>query len=95
MRDEVTSSHSHPRNNRIVRSGPNGSRCLVGCSHSPGSTSDKLDLPYSSSFNSYDNMFVTDYDNNQIQKFILQQIHLISTIITHQKNNLIKRVELR
>jgi hypothetical protein len=95
VRDEVTSSHSHPRNNRIVRSGPNGSRCLVGCSHASGSTSDKLDLPYSSSSDSYGNMFVTDYDNNRIQKFILPQIHLISAIITYQKNNLIKRVELR
>ncbi len=56
---------------RIVRSGPNGFRCLVGCSGSAGLTSDRLYYPWSLSFDSYGNMFVTDQINNRIQKFIL------------------------
>ncbi|CAF4432408.1 unnamed protein product, partial [Adineta steineri] len=58
-------------NNRIVGSGSNGFRCLVGCSGSSGSASNQLLYPYSLSFDSYGNMFVTDYGNNRIQKFIL------------------------
>jgi hypothetical protein len=56
-------------NNRIVGSGPNGFRCLVGCSGS-GSASDQLNNPWSLSFDSYGNMFVTDQSNNRIQKFL-------------------------
>ncbi|CAF4063852.1 unnamed protein product, partial [Adineta steineri] len=56
-------------NNRIVGSGPNGFRCLVGCFESYGSASSQLLSPYTLSFDSYGNMFVTDYGNNRIQKF--------------------------
>jgi hypothetical protein len=58
-------------NYRIVGSGPNGFRCLVGCSLSAGSASNQLNQPWSLSFDSYGNMFVTDANNNRIQKFIL------------------------
>jgi hypothetical protein len=70
-------------NNRIVGSGPNGFRCLVGCSdfssyffHSVlsgfyGSASNELWLPWTLSFDSYGNMFVTDSENSRIQKFDL------------------------
>ena len=58
-------------NNRIVGEGPNGFRCLVGCSGSSGSTSYELNLPRSLYFDSYGNMFVADTDNNRIQKFHL------------------------
>jgi hypothetical protein len=57
-------------NHRIVGSGPNGFLCLFGCSGG-GSASNQLLYPWSLSFDSYGNMFVTDYDNNRIQKFIL------------------------
>jgi hypothetical protein len=57
-------------NRRIVGQGPNGFRCLVGCSGS-GSASNELDGPITLSFDSYGNMFVTDSRNNRIQKFDL------------------------
>jgi hypothetical protein len=57
-------------NARIVGSGPNGFRCLVGCSGS-GSASNQLNGPSTLSFDSYGNMFVTDFYNNRVQKFIL------------------------
>jgi hypothetical protein len=58
-------------NRRIIGSGPNGFRCLVGCSGTIGSASNQLAYPYSLSFDSYGNIFVTDMNNNRIQKFIL------------------------
>jgi hypothetical protein len=61
-------------NNRIVGSGPNGYRCVVGCPGSPGSYgpgSNQLNSPFTLSFDSYGNMFVTDENNNRIQEFIL------------------------
>ncbi len=58
-------------NHRIVGQGPNGFRCLVGCSGSFGSESNQLKKPYAFSFDSYGNMFVSDDQNNRIQKFIL------------------------
>ena len=48
-------------NNRIVGSGPNGFRCLVGCFNSSGSASNQLNNPHTLSFDSYGNMFVTDW----------------------------------
>jgi DNA-binding beta-propeller fold protein YncE len=57
-------------NNRIVGSGPNGFRCLVGCSGG-GPASNQLSSPFTLSFDSYGNMFVTDYGNSRIQKFLL------------------------
>jgi DNA-binding beta-propeller fold protein YncE len=57
-------------NNRIVGSGPNGFRCLVGCSGG-GPASDELWGPQTLSFDSYGNMFVIDVGNDRIQKFLL------------------------
>jgi hypothetical protein len=59
-------------NHRIVESGPNGFRCIVGCSNSPGLASDQLSSPWSLSFDSYGNIFVSDWENDRIQKFILE-----------------------
>ncbi|CAF2792673.1 unnamed protein product [Rotaria sp. Silwood2] len=58
-------------NHRIVGSGPNGFRCIVGCSAVAGSTSSQLSSPSDLKFDSYGNIFVTDQNNNRIQKFIL------------------------
>jgi hypothetical protein len=59
-------------NYRIVKFGPNGFRCIVGCSISSGSASDELSRPWSLSFDSYGNIFVSDLGNNRIQKFDLE-----------------------
>ncbi|CAF1399100.1 unnamed protein product [Adineta ricciae] len=56
---------------RIIRSGPNGSRCLVGCSGTSGLDSHKLYQPTMMNFDSYGNMFVVDSYNQSVQKFYL------------------------
>jgi len=72
-------------NERIVASSSNGFRCIVGCSMVAGSTSSQLNHPWSISFDSYRNMFVTDKDNSRIQKFTLisntnyRKYHIIQT----------------
>ena len=58
-------------NNRIVRSSPNGFRCIVGCSTGSGSAANQLNKPWSLSFDSLGNLFVADTYNNRIQKFTL------------------------
>ncbi|CAF3880806.1 unnamed protein product [Adineta steineri] len=55
-------------NHRIVGSGSNGFRCLVGC-YGWGSQSNQLTFPFSFSFDSSGNMLVTDRSNHRIQKF--------------------------
>ena len=56
-------------NHRIIGSGSNGFRCIVGCSSSSGSTIDHLNYPQKMAFDSYGNIYVTDQNNNRIQKF--------------------------
>ena len=77
-------------NNRIVGSGPNGFRCLVGCSGSGGSASNQLNSPETLSFDSYGNMFVTDWWNNRIQKFVLSTNSCGKYKSIHLKSNSFK-----
>ena len=72
------------KNHRIVGSDRNGFRCLVGCSGSSGSSSgsDDLNRPWSLSFDSAGNIFVTDQNNKRIQKFIL----LTNSCSKYQRN---------
>ncbi|CAF0855754.1 unnamed protein product [Adineta ricciae] len=58
-------------NNRIIGSSSNGFRCIVGCSAVAGSAADELKSPQQISFDSYGNLFVTDSDNDRVQKFLL------------------------
>lgn len=58
-------------NHRIIGSGPNGYRCIAGCTGTTGSQSDQLNNPSSLSFDSYGSLFVADMANSRIQKFIL------------------------
>ena len=58
-------------NHRIVGSGPDGFRCLVGCSGGGGSASNQLQIPQTLSFDTSGNMFVMDRGNSRIQKFLL------------------------
>ncbi len=55
-------------NHRIVGSGLNGFRCLIGC-NGQGAQSNRLSVPFSLSFDRSGNMFVTDGYNDRIQKF--------------------------
>jgi hypothetical protein len=57
-------------NHRIVGSGPNGFRCLIGC-YGSGLASNTLYYPMSMAFDSDGNIFVTDSQNNRVQKYIL------------------------
>ena len=57
-------------NHRIVGSGPNGFRCIVGCTETNGSAANQLALPRALSFDSFGNIFVADKDNRRIQKFL-------------------------
>jgi hypothetical protein len=55
-------------NGRIVGSGLNGFRCLVGC-YGKGSQSNQLYDPFALSFDRSGNIFVIDTNNQRIQKF--------------------------
>ncbi|CAF4417597.1 unnamed protein product, partial [Rotaria sp. Silwood2] len=58
-------------NHRIIRSIPNGFKCLVGCSGNSGITSNQLNYPQSMAFDTIGNIFVSDLNNHRIQKFQL------------------------
>ena len=58
-------------NQRVVSSGPNGFRCVVGCSKNDGSAANQLSHPTVLSFDRYGNIFVLDTANSRIQKFLL------------------------
>ncbi|CAF5055428.1 unnamed protein product, partial [Rotaria sp. Silwood1] len=62
-------------NHRIIESGENGFRCVVGC-HGKGSAPNQLSNPTSLSFDSYGNIFVTDRGNSRIQKIFFINIFL-------------------
>ena len=58
-------------NHRIIGSGPNGFRCVVGCSGRNGSASNLLSNPITMNFDSFGNIIVVDQDNYRIQRFRL------------------------
>jgi hypothetical protein len=57
-------------NHRIIRSGPNGFRCILGCSGS-GSGANQFSYPRIMAFDSRGNIFVADTNNHRIQTFNL------------------------
>lgn len=57
-------------NHRIIRSGPNGFQCVVGC-NGTGPASDQMTNPAALGFDSYGSMFVIDRGNHRVQKFTL------------------------
>ena len=58
-------------NHRIVGSGPDGFRCLVGCTGINGSAPNQLSSPRSFSFDRQGNLIVNDLGNTRIQKFLV------------------------
>ena len=63
----ITDSYNH----RVVRSGPTGSHCIVGCANTGGTASNQLNHPQTVVFDSYGNLFVVDLFDNRIQIFLL------------------------
>ena len=58
-------------NHRIIGSGWDGYRCIVGCSGTSGTSANQLSNPSSFSFDSFGNLYVVDSNNNRIQKYLL------------------------
>ena len=58
-------------NHRIVRSSPHGFDCVVGCSTTSGEESHHLYHPRTAAFDNLGNIFVGDWNNERIQKFLL------------------------
>ena len=57
--------------NRIVGSGPDGFRCLIGCNGTRGSAFYQLAMPLSIAFDSFGTIFTTDSFNDRVQYFQL------------------------
>lgn len=71
-------------NHRVIGSGPNGFRCVVGCNvGGGGSGANQLLYPVSLSFDSFGNLYVADKDNYRIQKFTLATNSCGTSIMTH------------
>lgn len=57
--------------NRIIRAGPNGFYCVIGCSTAAGLASNQLNVPITAAFDNVGNILITDKNNHRIQKFML------------------------
>ncbi|CAF0847103.1 unnamed protein product [Adineta steineri] len=75
-------------NHRLIGSGPYGFRCIAACS-GQGSLSNQLNFPIQLSFDSYGNIFVTDFNNYRIQKFLLITNSCITSTNTTQSASLV------
>ena len=56
-------------NNRIVGSGPNGFRCVAGCSGTSGTAANQFNHPQTMAFDSFGNIWAVDQLNGRVQKF--------------------------
>ena len=63
---------------RIIGSGPNGFRCIAGCSGVSGSASDQLDNPTRLNFDSDGNLFVVDKFNIASRNLAWRPTHAVS-----------------
>ena len=77
-------------NHRIIRSGPYGFRCVVGCMETYGSASNQLTRPESMSFDNQGNIWVADTGNGRIQKFILNNASRTFLELFHARDNVRK-----
>ena len=55
--------------NAVVRCGPDGCKCVVGCSGVSGFAPNQFNGSYHLAFDSHGNMFVLDELNSRLQKF--------------------------
>ena len=73
------------QNHRIVGSGLNGFRCIVGClGGGGGGASNQLLHPATLSFDHFGNIYITDEGNNRIQKFLLMNSSGKSIIVFNE-----------
>ncbi|CAF1128442.1 unnamed protein product [Adineta ricciae] len=70
-------------NHRIIGSGPNGFRCLIGC-RSEDVESDQSISPAHLTFDVDGNMFVIDYNDARIQKFDIEKDSCVNVPTTIQ-----------
>ena len=77
------------QNNRIVGSGPQGFRCIVGCTRTGGGAPHQLSGPRSMTFDVDGNIFTTEYNNHRIQKFFLTTNSCSKLTQTTDMDNLI------
>ena len=77
-------------NHRIIGSGPNGFRCVAGCTNTSGLASHQLSYPQGMSFDSDGNIWVADTMNGRIQKFLLQSNSCGKYLVLWQKPSLIE-----
>ncbi|CAF1190189.1 unnamed protein product [Adineta ricciae] len=70
------------RNNRIIAQNSLGFQCIAGCSGTGGSEPNQLSNAQYIAFDTYGNIFVTDYNNHRIQKFIIISNTLTTTTTT-------------
>ena len=86
---------SDQNKNRIVRSGPDGCRCLIGCSEVQGAVPHQLSYPAAIHFDSYGNLFVADQGNSRIQKFLFLESSCSKCSIPHRKPTFWKQIRDR
>ena len=62
---------SEAGNSRITRWGPNSTFgvCIAACTGTTGTTSTQLNVPHSLAFDSNGSLYVSDRNNNRVQKF--------------------------
>ncbi|UJR17142.1 hypothetical protein I4U23_004038 [Adineta vaga] len=58
-------------NHRIIGQAPHGFRCIVGCSGTSGSSTDQLSYPWNLAFDSYGNLYVSEWSTDRILKYVL------------------------
>jgi DNA-binding beta-propeller fold protein YncE len=56
-------------NHRVVKAGPHGTRCIIGCTGTSGSSSSELYGPGFIAFDVSGNLFISDTGNRRIQRF--------------------------